>query len=282
MLPARRGLRLQKNTFHGLPARGIRGNLPLLPMEMHRIYPVILWFACFMAVPPAGLLAQGGTPFTVVVDPGAGAQPGEGPVFLRGADLVVRPAVPECGEGSGVCGRELVYEDRTIRLIRLEAGPETATGLTDAFWNDFASELRAEADLRLVVSAMPFTGSADWPGSWQAYPEAVDRFLETVSHAAANAVLLVSAAPLCGQVAREPENNFTYTLYEVTAARSGGKCRKPEVTARQIRGPVRGPAFGRLVVELNARLPVIGLQLLDARGREKAAAKISLGEISFY
>lgn len=235
-----------------------------------------------MALPRACLFAQGGTPFTVVVDPRSADSPGEGPAFLRQADLVIRPAVAACGEGSGVCGRDLVHEGRTIRLIHLEADPGGDPGLMEAFWSDLEAELRAEADLRLVVPALPFTGSSDWPLSWQDYPQAVNRFLEAVGNHAANAVLLVSTAPSCGQIAREPENNHTYSLYEVTAGRAGGKCRKPEVTARQIRGPVSGQSFGRLVIELNARLPVIGLQLLDARGRERAAAKISLGEISFY
>jgi len=168
---------------------------------------------------------------------------------------------------------------------RMDYSPYTtpdSTLLGEEQWEWLEQQLRKKADARIIASSTQFAISHNGYEAWANFPHEQKRMLKLIGATEANGVLFISGDVHYGEVSRIDENGYTYPIYDVTASGITQKWRFATPNDNRVKGPVMQNHFGLLEFDLNARIPVIRIRIIDKKSRERISTIISLNEISFY
>ena len=137
------------------------------------------------------------------------------------------------------------------------------TMLGDVQWRWLEEQLRAEAQLRLIVSGIQVLADGHGWERWGNLPRERDRLLRSITQSGAGGVVFLSGDRHIGALYRE-SRGLPYPLYEITSSGiTHPWAGAAEAGPNRIGALVTQPHFGSIQIDWAARVLLLSLRGLD-------------------
>ena len=165
-----------------------------------------------------------------------------------------------------------VAPDEARRRERAAMGPylpndhERARMLGEEQWRWLGRQLREPADLRLIVTSIPFVMEFTGWESWANMPLERQRLIDLIGTTGANGVILLSGDALWSEVSRL-DGELAYPLWDITSGslnRHGGDTGP---NRHRVGSPTTEPNFGYMEIDWTQADPAIRIELRTVANR---------------
>jgi alkaline phosphatase D len=145
---------------------------------------------------------------------------------------------------------------------------EKATMLGEAQWKWLEEQLRAPAELRLIVSSIQFLSEFSGAEAWANFPREKLRMLELLEKTKAKGVIFLSGDRHWAELSRM-ERKGDYPLYDLTSSALTEEHKRGTPTPNKYRdgSSFHHPNVGWIEIDWQERGPAVTLRVLDQGGR---------------
>lgn len=162
--------------------------------------------------------------------------------------------------------------DEARRRTPLGMGPylpndhERARMLSEEQWRWLEAQLRQPADLRLIVTSIPFVMEFTGWESWANMPLERQRLLDLIRDTGANGVLLLSGNMPWSDISRL-DADLPYPLWDATTGALDLRGAAIGPNRHRVGGVTREPSFGYLEIDWTEADPAIRIELRSVANR---------------
>ncbi len=173
-----------------------------------------------------------------------------------------------------------VDEDKRY-FYKLAYAPHTkkADFLGEAQWQWLESELKKEADIRIIGSSTQFAHEFNGYESWTNFPQEQQRMFDLIKKTRANGVFFISGDVHYAEISKR-EIPDLYPIYDITASGLSSKWEFATPNNYRVEGPVMENHFGLITINWK-RNPTIKMEIWDINDNQRIEFTIQKSAISF-
>ncbi len=155
---------------------------------------------------------------------------------------------------------------------------ERARMLGEEQWRWLEEQLRQPADLRLIVTSIPFVMEFNGWESWANMPLERRRLIDLIRTTRANAVLLLSGDTPWSEVSRL-DGELAYPLWDITSSSLNRRGAGIGPNRHRVGNPTTEPNFGYMEIDWTEADPAIRIELRTVANRSLLRQTLRLSEL---
>ncbi len=170
--------------------------------------------------------------------------------------------------------------DRRLRRMGpyLPNDHERARMLGEEQWRWLEEQLRQPADLRLIVTSIPFVMEFNGWESWANMPLERRRLIDLIRTTRANGVLLLSGDTPWSEVSRL-DGELSYPLWDITSSSLNRRGAGIGPNRHRVGNPTTEPNFGYMEIDWTQADPAIRIELRTVANRSLLGRTLRLSEL---
>ena len=170
--------------------------------------------------------------------------------------------------------------DRSLRGMGpyLPNDHERARMLGEEQWRWLEEQLRQPADLRLIVTSIPFVMEFNGWESWANMPLERRRLIDLIRTTRANGVLLLSGDTPWSEVSRL-DGELAYPLWDITSSSLNRRGAGIGPNRHRVGSPTTEPNFGYMEIDWTQADPAIRIELRTVANRSLLGRTLRLSEL---
>ena len=155
-----------------------------------------------------------------------------------------------------------------------------STFLGEQQWQWLESELKKQADVRLIGSGSQFGIEFNGYEAWANFPHEQRRFVDLIKSTKANGVLFLSGDVHYAEISKMVFEGI-YPIYDVTSSGLSSTWHFATPNKNRIEGPVMENHFGLITIDWGKEIPTIMMEIWDINNNQRIEYTIGLNEIKF-